>query len=255
MEIGETRNRAITAEEHRHADTEYHFRNNNAVRIKPYDRECTHSSGSIIQLERSTYVTNKRFRNTCYLGRWKKYGKPHPWRTCNGGDEKARVNWWCVRRCSHGHELACERAQGLNFNYFLFGRYNISMLGGAWPTGRARLSPPSLSSNVIIIIRVCAWSVISCARPSPDYPLATLSTIPPLPPRTRRILCVRLSPLSRRLRLTTLSRAPLFSLASRLACVPTALGIVQLKCRNCPSEFILKFVPNQSTRHVDVHLP
>lgn len=54
MEIGETRNRAITAEEHRHADTEYHFRNNNTVRIKPYDRECAYSSGSIIQLERYT---------------------------------------------------------------------------------------------------------------------------------------------------------------------------------------------------------
>lgn len=49
----------------------------------------------------------------------------------------------CVRArlCRSSHEceraLACERAQGLNFNYFLFGRYNISMLGGAWPTGLA----------------------------------------------------------------------------------------------------------------------
>lgn len=45
----------------------------------------------------------------------------------------------CVRRCSHGRgrALVCEQAQGLNFNYFLFGRYNISMLGGAWPTGLA----------------------------------------------------------------------------------------------------------------------
>ena len=50
------------------------------------------------------------------------------WRTCV-----------CVPRYSHecGRALACERAQGLNFNYFLFGRYNISMLGGAWPTGLA----------------------------------------------------------------------------------------------------------------------
>lgn len=50
----------------------------------------------------------------------------------------------CVRRCSHGHGLACERAQGLNFNYFLFGRYNISMLGGAWPTGRSPLAAISV---------------------------------------------------------------------------------------------------------------
>lgn len=28
---------------------------------------------------------------------------------------------------------ASKQAQGLNFNYFLFGRYNISMLGGACP--------------------------------------------------------------------------------------------------------------------------
>ncbi|XP_039308797.1 uncharacterized protein LOC120358476 [Solenopsis invicta] len=158
------------------------FRNNNAVRVKPRDRECAHSSGPIIQLERSTYVTNKRFRNTCYLGRWKKYGKPHPWRTSKGGSgvgggegvgverrrgrdggrftprrRRARIGvstcvcvcvcvcvYACVCVCvctrrSHecGRVLACERAQGLNFNYFLFGRYNISMLGGAWPTGLA----------------------------------------------------------------------------------------------------------------------
>lgn len=50
----------------------------------------------------------------------------------------------CVRRCSHGHGLACERAQGLNFNYFLFGRYNISMLGGAWPTERSPLAAISV---------------------------------------------------------------------------------------------------------------
>jgi len=30
------------------------FRNNNAVRVKPRDRECAHSSGPIIQLERYT---------------------------------------------------------------------------------------------------------------------------------------------------------------------------------------------------------
>lgn len=35
---------------------------------------------------------------------------------------------------AHSH---ASPAQGLNFNYFLFGRYNISMLGGAWPTGLA----------------------------------------------------------------------------------------------------------------------
>lgn len=46
------------------------------------------------------------------------------------------------------------RAQGLNFNYFLFGRYNISMLGCKASERRdSPLSPAtSLSSNVIIII-------------------------------------------------------------------------------------------------------
>lgn len=61
-----------------------------------------------------------------------------------------------------------KQAQGLNFNYFLFGRYNISMLAGAWPA-RTRLSLPFLSSNVIIIILVCARSVISCT-PRPPHP-------------------------------------------------------------------------------------
>ena len=132
-----------------------------------------------------------------------------------------------------------KQAQGLNFNYFLFGRYNISMLAGACPA-RARLSLPSLSSNVIIIILVCARSVISCTTPStPIAPLCPcLSLLSPFPPspRNARLLC----------------RYPLFSFLPCLSrpsalfdalCVPR---IVQLKSRNCPLEFILELVAGQA---------
>lgn len=110
---------------------------------------------------------------------------------------------------------------------------------------------------------MCARSVISCARPSSSHPRRH-----PI----HSASSVRLSPLSRRLRLATLfsvrvlfsSRALTLSLLvplslsfspsrsparARFLC----LGIVQLKCRNCPSEFILKFVPNQSEYRIDVY--
>lgn len=55
----------------------------------------------------------------------------------------------CLTRSRDSYETLRTRKhkQGLNFNYFLFGGYNISMLG------QPHLAPPpSLSSNVIIII-------------------------------------------------------------------------------------------------------
>jgi len=51
IETGETCN---AGNYHRRASTPDMFRNNNAVRVKPRDRECAHSSGPIIQLERYT---------------------------------------------------------------------------------------------------------------------------------------------------------------------------------------------------------
>lgn len=147
------------------------FRNNNAVRVKPSDRECAHLSGPIIQLERytsgafSTYYNGaqKHVRNEQTFPEYllpraleKIWETPSleneeqgGWRTTLGEKRgsvyptyKARTSAASVRAlaracmytylgASHGRgrAFACERAQGLNFNYFLFGRYNISMLG------------------------------------------------------------------------------------------------------------------------------
>lgn len=93
---------------------------------------------------------------------------------------------------------------------------------------------------------------------------------PPPPPHTQRILCPSFSSFS-----PSPPRHPLFCARSLLLprshSFPTrpsfsfflspsrspararflCLGIVQLKCRNCPSEFILKFVPNQSEYRID----
>lgn len=48
-------------------------------------------------------------------------------------DGGARARTYTRARASVFVCEASKQAQGLNFNYFLFGRYNISMLGGACP--------------------------------------------------------------------------------------------------------------------------
>ena len=78
---------------------------------------------------------------------------------------------------------------------------------------------------------MCAWSVISCARPSPPprHPFVHLSLLSPFP--SPPLLCRLSSPFY-----SSLSPHPLSSMWP---------GIVQLKCRNCPLEFILKFVARE----------
>lgn len=51
-------------------------------------------------------------------------------------DGRTRTHTYAHVRAAGLSVFVCEpskQAQGLNFNYFLFGRYNISMLAGACP--------------------------------------------------------------------------------------------------------------------------
>ena len=101
---------------------------------------------------------------------------------------------------------------------------------------------------------MCAWSVISSARPSP-LPRATPLSVflffhlfchQRLPGRLPA--CLPASSVASLL-LFTSPFSPLslsLSLALPLSVRrPLCPGIVQLKCRNCPLEFILKFVARQ----------
>lgn len=87
---------------------------------------------------------------------------------------------------------------------------------------------------------MCAWSVISCARPSPPprHPFVRLSLLSPFPPPSPP--ASSLSPLFSFLLLAPLPSPPIPR--STFSMWP---GIVQLKCRNCPLEFILKFVARE----------